>query len=77
MNLDFLKQKICTTCAYNGELNVTGFKSDRLTVDGNGFDVKIGYADITDFCRGVSLAIMHIRKGEKEFHIEQKIRCYA
>ena len=74
MNLDFLKQKICTTCAYNGELNVTGFKSDRLTVDGNGFDVKIGYCDITDFCRGVSLAIMHIRKGEKEFHIEQKRR---
>lgn len=74
MNLEQLKKKICTTCSFNGELNVTATQSDRLTVDGNGFDVKIGYADITDFCRGVSLAIGHIRKGEKEFHIEQKRR---
>jgi len=74
LNEKDLIDKICTTCGYDGELNVTSFEADKLIIDGKGTDVSIGYSDITDFCRGISLAIMKIRDGEKEFHIEQKRR---
>ena len=74
MNERHLIEKISKVCGYDGELNITGFESDRLIVDAKGTDVSIGYSDITDFCRGISLAIMHIRKGENEFRVEQKRR---
>ena len=70
----YLKQKICAACAYEGELSVRAYPTDHLIVDGKENDISIGFQSTTDFCRGVALAIQHVREGEKQFH-EEQTRC--
>ena len=72
--LEELKNKICKTCGYEGALSFSAQNADRLTVSGCGTHLSIGYASITDFCRAISLSIMKIREGEKEFSIDQRRR---
>jgi hypothetical protein len=70
MNVNELKRKICSVCEYNGQLNIDTYPADKLIVDGSGTDVSIGYEEISDLCRGISLAILEIRKGNPKFHLE-------
>ena len=72
--LEELKNKICRTCGYEGALSFTAHASDRLTAEGNGTQVCLGYSSITDFCRAISLSIMKIRAGETAFSIDQRRR---
>lgn len=74
MNIDALKSRIFKACNFDGNLDITSYIADRLIVDGTSASVSIGCSGISDFCRGISLSIMKIREGEKEFHIEQKRR---
>lgn len=75
--LEELKNKICKLCGYDGDFSFTAHASDRLTAEGNGTQVCIGYSSITDFCRAVSLSIMKIREGKKSFRIDQRRRIEA
>ena len=72
--LEELKNKICKVCGYEGALSFTAHTSDRLTAEGEGTQVCIGFSSITDFCRAISLSIMKIREGEKSFRIDQRRR---
>lgn len=74
MDINSIINRICTVCDYDGKLNISPYKSDKLVVDGDGTNVSVGYADTSDFCRGVSLAIGEIRKNKTSFHIEQNAR---
>lgn len=71
MDINNLKNRICTACDYKGQLNINAYQADKLIVDGNGINISIGYEEISDLCRGISLAILEIRKGKPTFHIEQ------
>ena len=72
--LEELKNKICKVCGYEGALTFTAHVSDRLTAEGDGTHVSIGFSSITDFCRAIALSIMKIREGEKAFSIDQRRR---
>ena len=74
IEMNILKEKIQKACGYEGALSVHAHASDRLTVEGNGTHLSIGYEGITDFCRAIALSIMRIREGEKVFHIEERRR---
>ena len=69
-----LKERICAACGYSEALAVTPYPSDRLTVEGKDGKISIGYSSVSDYCRGIALAIGHLREGEKCFREEQKRR---
>ena len=71
MNQQLLIDRICTACDYREPLNIQAYQAKKLIVEGKENGILIGYEDPVDFCRGISLAIMELRKGKTSFYIEQ------
>jgi len=71
MNHQFLVDKMKAVCNYKDDLSIVPYECDSLEVESEDGIVRIGYSSISDFCRGVCLSIMHLRKGETTFSIKQ------
>ena len=69
-----LKRRICNACAYDGELSVSCYCADHLIVEGQNGSISIGYSSTADFCRGIALAIQHLRASDACFREEQTRR---
>lgn len=72
MNFEQLKTKIASICDYTEDFSVEAYPCDALEVQISENSVKIGYSSISDFCRGVSLAILSFREGKTQQFIRQE-----
>lgn len=72
MDLERLKNKIASVCDYSEDFSVEAYSCDALEVHRSGKSVKIGYSSISDYCRGISLAIQSFREGKELFSVRQE-----
>lgn len=71
MDINFLKNKIREVCDYHEDFEVKAYEADRLEVSFACNALEIGHSSISDFCRGISLAIANFRDGKTNFKIVQ------
>ncbi len=71
--IDF-KNKVSNIFSVNLEYEYEIFKSKEISVSFSGNKVSIGGNEKTDFLRGLMLFIIEMKKGNKEFYINEKRR---